>query len=128
MSLCEQYPLCIQQGSAFAFTVTYLNAEKTAPEVDLSSYAAILQARRQSGGDLLLEVTSEDDEITFDANDGIIFITLPKSKVNALPTNNRVVEGWVYGLQIYDPADKDNTARLLLHGELTVHPSPVQVD
>lgn len=127
MSRCATYNLFLQQGEARALHLQYVDKEGE-PVVDLSDYSGVLQLREgpHSGTELLLELTSDDDEITFDSTDGSIYITFPLSKVNDLPVEVREVEGWHYAFQIYDPADKENTARLLLRGEVSVNPTVME--
>lgn len=127
MSRCATLNLFLQQGEARAMHIRYVDKEDE-PVVDLSTYEGVLQVREDYASDAttLLELTSQDNEITFDSADGSIYITFPLSKVNDLSVDERGIEGWVYGFQIYDPTDKDNTARLLLRGEVAVQPTVVR--
>ena len=127
MSRCATLNLFLQQGEARAMHIRYVDKEDE-PVVDLSTYEGVLQVREDYASDatMLLELTSQDNEITFDGADGSIYITFPLSKVNDLPVDERGIDGWVYGFQIYDPTDKDNTARLLLRGEVAVQPTAVR--
>lgn len=129
MSHAAEYPLHLQQGAATVLRLTYTDKETDPPTpIDLTGYEVRVQIRRSyhdSTADLELLSTEGEIEITGDDNN-VILATFPKDKVDALEINNQEVEDWVYGLQIYDPADIDTTARMLLTGCVTITPSPVR--
>lgn len=127
MSGCSQLPICLQQGGVFVLQVDYLNEDENAPAIDLTGYEGRLQIRDPLSDTTLLELTTGDNEVTVDDSTGRISATFPLSKINALPTNDRETTGWIYGLQIFDPNDADMTTRLLLTGEVTVKPNPIEI-
>lgn len=129
MSSPADYTLSLQQGAATVLKVTYTDKETGDPAVDLSTYEARIQIRRSYHDvDSDLELLSTVGEIVLDDVEGTITATFPKDKVDALETNNQEVQDWVWGLQIYDPTDEENTARMLLTGCIYIYPSPVRDD
>lgn len=126
MSHGARYTLHVQQGASLILRLHYTDKDGN-PAVDLTDYEAVLQIRRaMATADPVLEITSDDGEITFDSVDGKIEATLPVTKIDDLPTHHQPAEDWVWGIQIYDPQDPDSTTRMLLTGLAYIYPSPVR--
>jgi len=125
--IAANFYLHLQQGSATVLRLRYIDPETGQPPVDLENYEAVLQIRRDYRTSPALELTSDDDEIEIEEAEGEITCTFPTDKVDSLLKScPHGQEGWVWGLQIYNPGDKNTTARLLVKGEVEVHPSPVR--
>lgn len=101
----------LHQGADFAMSFYYKDDNDTA--VDLTGYTAQMQVREESGGDLLLDLTTGSG-ITITAASGKIDIVLMADQTTALEVQNAK-----YDLLIKSSED---TVTYLLKGDFIVEP------
>ena len=107
----QETPHC-EQGATFEFSFNWEDSEGTA--VDLSFYTAKMQVRKNYGGPLIIELSTENGRIIIDSNSQVTLF-IPAEITQLLPAGK-----YVYDLKITD-TDLDKIYRLL-EGEFFVSP------
>lgn len=92
-SLVGTYNLLIPQGADTTINLTYKVSNAL---VDTTGYSGKLQVRDTYGGELLLELSSDDSEILFSDTAPNIILIFPNDKTSAMTTYS----GMVYDLEI----------------------------
>lgn len=102
----------IEQYAAYDKLLTWKDDAGT--PVDLTDYAAKLEARQFAGGPVLLTMTTDNGYIVLGDEDGTVQLTLPKAVTETLTFRNAR-----YDLILFDPT---NVPYRLLEGIITVTP------
>jgi hypothetical protein len=117
MQKTPEYGLVVHQGADWAVTMTYTD-ENDLP-IDLTSYEAQLQVRRKPGGDLLLDMSTDNGKITIVGASGEIGLALANAVTAAL-----AALAAEYDLFIKSPG---GTYTPLVRGDFTVIPRVTKV-
>jgi len=122
-----KYDIHINQNAAWNLRVTYNDETKT--PIDLTGYAGELVIRKSiRSATSLIRINTAGSQVSFGDAIHNVVAQMTATQTDALPTNNMLVQDWVYSLLIWDPLDKDNTALRLLEGNVVVTPSVSRVD
>lgn len=114
----------VYQDASWRWTITYKDKETDTP-IDVSTFLGefvIRQSMRSSAA--LLRSTN----FTFGAAEDNVVIELTASETDALPTNNRRIDDWVYELIIWNPAEPETSTVRLANGTCEVFPSASRDD
>lgn len=123
----ESYTWTIKQGQANTLKLTLKNEGEADPWLDLTGYDAKLQIREDPDSvDVEVELLSTAGGITLDPIEGEIIATLTLAQSNDLSDTNRLIQGWVFGVAVFNPSDPESTTLVVIDGSVIVNPSVVR--
>jgi len=120
--MSTEYDVRIKQNTAWLFKVT-VNDKDNSP-VDLTGYAGEFVIRKSMRDRTAVFRTSN---VTFGDTTHNVQTRITATESDLMPTGNEDSE-WVYQLLIWDPNDRDNTARDIAHGMAEIVPSASRPD
>lgn len=108
-----EYNITIEQGAVFRKVLTWTDSED-AP-INLTGYTALMQIRKEdTGGDVIIELSTLNDKIVITPAEGKIELFIP-----ATETAEFSFDSAYYDLELIPPSEEDETVRLL-QGKVTL--------